>query len=610
MRATWTSLPMSAVAVYFTLTLASNIFANDDRYAQPRGEDYYGVRYAVNNEPIPSEKILDDLGRFEIPSFINLTIEQDESECWVIDQVPAPGTIITGNGQTVVQLKYTCGQNDEYWARLPIDLVDVTPPEINVDITSNGTPHISFGGVLRFVAPSAVVPLITTWDACDQQHAKTFLLDGHPYTMGTPISTPGYHSLQITTEDESGNKRDWAGKFEIRPWTSYTAGVVLANFQCEFDQSGQTGIVRAEFLISSNEFDHRDIYLGSLGVMLRKPSGGYYNSEPIRISGGITPGCVRFQDQLAAAEIDECVIAVEIEAIFTPETPNECPTGFDIVGIGLINGDIGFEWGARTNNIVATDPRAAIQSLVPKPHPCGNPQPPPPPPPPPPCQPVETVIDSQNVCNDPWTPLVAPGCGGGDMSYLFAWSLVYGNSKSQVFAQQAAGGGGCTASSQCDASGFQIIIVQLPGCCNCSITFNASATISATASVTGSGWYSGKGIANGSITMTAPCGSGAAIASNMAQVTALISNGSPAPVTNSGSVNCTVNACTGVLSIQSSGHVETEAFAKSTQIPIGEGQSVWLPGKCTAEARLFSSINNISVTGNGTPCEPDPCEEP
>lgn len=147
-RALFTFAQMVSLSLLASVCLGQT---GDEDFANPDGEDIYGPKY--KSEPVPADMsiALNDQCGYELESFINRTIARDGSECWIVHQIPASGTILTGPGEVVVQLQYTCDGFDEYWARLPITLVDITPPEISVNLSSNRTAQVSFGGVTRYV---------------------------------------------------------------------------------------------------------------------------------------------------------------------------------------------------------------------------------------------------------------------------------------------------------------------------------------------------------------------------------------------------------------------------------------------------------------------------
>jgi len=219
---------------------------------------------------VPEEMtaVLDDDGHFVVPSFINATIYRGNQECWVIDQVPAAGTVVTCEQSLTMELLYTCGSGEQRWARLPITLVDVSPPEIDIVIDSSGEPHLSFGGVARYISPVVVLPLLTASDSCAGASFTEITLNGAAYQIGVPIVSSGVQILRATAIDASGNLARLEHVFEIRPRPSHTAAAVVRAIECEVAGDGTT-TVNASLLISSPTFDHRQILFSSVGVLLR-----------------------------------------------------------------------------------------------------------------------------------------------------------------------------------------------------------------------------------------------------------------------------------------------------------------------------------------------------
>lgn len=64
-------------------------------FARPIGEDEYGTVLKIDVVPDELKAALDEESRYVLPSFINATVHHDNQECWVVEQVPAPDTLLS-----------------------------------------------------------------------------------------------------------------------------------------------------------------------------------------------------------------------------------------------------------------------------------------------------------------------------------------------------------------------------------------------------------------------------------------------------------------------------------------------------------------------------------
>lgn len=354
---------------------------------------------------------------------------------------------------------------------------------------------------------TAVVPIITVYDTCDETPVKEYVLNGQPYEFGTPITGAGLYFLNLRAEDASGNENYLSVVFEIRTRPSHTVAAVVENTTCELDQEGVNGTISARILISSAELDHRQFLLSSMRTLLRKADGTYYNTAPIPVKGGITPGCERFRDELAVAEIDDCVIVIEIESNFFSEPPGECPAQLVILGVGVVDGAIAYEWGTATTNVADPQARQTLLDQVEKEDECGESRPPAPLPLPPGCVHIETPIYNPGTCPGAWAPAGAP-CGAGSGTISTAWVNTLINGRSNSVAVGTIATWPCATASMCSAQDTTVLIEQLVGnCCDCVFTYSVNASVTAGASVTGFMSFNGSASANGRMTFTAPCDS-------------------------------------------------------------------------------------------------------
>lgn len=572
-------------------------FAQED-YAEPKGEDEYGETYQVRQVPTEMTAALDGQCGYVIESFIDRTIYRGQEEWWVIEQIPAAGTLVTGPQTVSVQLKHTRDTGEERWASLPITTLDVTPPQIDVLVDSNGEPHTSFGNIQRYVTPVAVLPILMATDACDADPAFEELThNGDPYLIGAAITDVGLHIIQATAIDASGNRSDASVVFEIRARPSRTAASVVQDTQCEIAPDGLSGAISATILISAADFDHRDILLSSVRVMLRGDDGTYLNDVPLPIKGGFPPNCEVFQQHLADAELNECWLAIDIEGAFTHTAAGGCPVGMDIIGATAANGALVLEWGARNLNVADATPQETLMSAVGKPLPCAQPQPPPTAPPTVNCQKVETWIDwPRDICSQLPTIVGQCAASGGDTKAVATPTALQGRSTSTAATDIPTGQSPehCSVDTTgCEVQSGTILLVQMVGnCCNCVIGFNVNASVYAAVRVTGAGsMYGGSATANSDITFTTPCGSGSKSAN--ISISGMSQGPLIAPALGS-PLNCSVNACASWLHVRTSGTVITSANASSSNT---------LNATCTAVAQI-KGIATLSASGAASACPP------
>lgn len=577
------------------------------RYAQPEGEDWYGTQYAARQVPSSVTEVLDEQGHYTIPWFVDLTIFDNQQECWVVAQNPPGGTVVTGPQTVTVCLQYTCGNNEEEYASLLIELKDITPPEVTVIADSTSNPHLSFGGVVRYLTPVVVAPIVTVSDSCDANPGKQITLDGQPYQLGMTVSSVGLHFLNAQVTDASGNSKQLSSVFEVRERPSHPAAAVVESTSCVFSPDGMTGTLHATLLLSAVTFDHLQILPSSVRVLLRNADGTYASTSPVAIKGGIVPGCDIFKDESALMQINLCRIRFEIETQFPAQTPNQPPAQFVIVGAAVSNGALTVEWGAATPNIADATPEQTLLALVNKAAPCGTPQPPPPPPPA--CTRVETIITSPGTCSDPWTAGAAPCASGGAGSSTDCLMHATGNSTSVA---GAPGWGTCSTSSACPpftgqptplTTGRYMFVEQMVGsCCDCMFTISANASVTVTAQAGGSaigyGSFTAFAQATGAVALDSPCGSAD---TNYVVATASESDAGstgPNPDMNMGYIplNCVHYSCTSFLIVSTGARVSTEATATH----LASGAFAYSSVDSTAHV----NINGTATVGPCDPCDP------
>lgn len=491
--------------------------------------------------------------------------------------------------QTVtVRLKHTCGGGEEHWARLPITLIDETPPSISIDLSSNQDSHVSFGGVTRYVSPVVILPLIAATDACDSNPQQQCFLDGEPYQVGTPISDQGLHILDVSVVDASGNVNDVTNVFEVRERPSYTAQARVQSTVCELDPNGQTGVLTTTVLISSANFDHRDILLSSVRMILRASNGRYFHQVPTSIKDAFVVGSNVFQHESAAVSIDDCFVQMTFEAQLAANPTIQCPAALDIIGVGLTNGVISFEWGASALNI--PDPQ-------PYPDPCGDPEPPDPEPPPP-CQEIQTILKNLSACTFPMTFGGPAGCAATSSTMSSARASLSGGGVTATRAVSVCPtAAGCNhPGSSCSATGNAMLVVQLVGdCCNCAISFNAIAKITPVSGNQSAGLNCvGDADADGSFSVDAPCGS-----------VSLSTQYTNCATGCTGALNCTEHSCIGWMISQTSIEVASDAYAFAnctSPLPSTSNCMYW--------AKVLVAVSSFKASTSFAPCPPGDPPDP
>jgi len=572
--------------------------AQTEKYAEPVGEDQYGSVYAVKDSPTVLTVHLDDNGEYILPSFINSTVVREQEQHYVLQQVPVPGTVFTCPQTVNVEIMDTSvvGEPDP-WSTIVVDLVDATPPAVQLELPASTTPHTSFGGVSRYILPTAVIPDLNVMDACDAQPGVDVTLNGQPYQLGFPITEEGLHILQATVTDASGNESFEQAVFEIRPRPSITAAAVVDDVQYEIDDTGQVATLNVSVLVGSADFDPADIRLSSVRMMAVGADGKWLGIPPVPLRDAFDGDCPLLQHEVVGASINDCYAHLEFRAVaLTSELPGP-PVAIDILGAGGTASALAFEWGSRAAG--TPDPNAAntLLGIIDKEEPCGGPQPPDPEPPLP-CEVVETwVIDPPFVCTDDAT-VTGDGaaCNGGGSTNARADTIaVGGSSNAEISAFGALGW--CNSKTECAAAAFTMAQIQMVGdCCNCSITFDLAATVNADASIDGTNWphYEGNASAGGTINMLTPCGNNVAEASAQADEDDTEDSDS-----GTGTVTCSVGSCSGWLIVDSSASLSAEAEADSV---LGEVTT------CQAASTLRTVAPNLNFTTASDPCPPsDDC---
>lgn len=584
--------------------------AQTEKYAEPVGEDQYGSVYAVKDSPTVLTVHLDDNGEYVLPSFINSTVVREQEQHYVLQQVPAPGTVFTCPQTVNVEIMDTSvvGEPDP-WSTIVVDLVDATPPAVQLELPASTTPHTSFGGVSRYVLPTAVIPDLDITDACDAQPGVDVTLNGQPYQLGFPITEEGLHIIQATVTDASGNESFEQAVFEIRPRPSITAAAVVDDVQYEVDDTGQVATLNVSVLVGSADFDPDDIRLSSVRMMAVGADGKWLGIPPVPLRDAFDGDCPLLQHEVVGASINDCYAHLEFRAVaLTSELPGP-PVAIDILGAGGTASALSFEWGSRAAG--TPDPNAAdtLLGIIDKEEPCGDPQPPDPEPPLP-CDAIETFLLNPTTCTVPWTPGPA-GCitGSGSAANATATTLVQGSSLS--FADAPYLGACGPVSATCGTiSGTALLLVQFVGdCCNCSVTSSGSGSVTADAEVSAGpiaflANFTGLAGAGGFIQFTTPC------ATTLASATATVSYSTVPPVATpainpmrvrgtTGPNTCTVPRCTSTMMI-----VTTGAFVNTSATA---GSNSW----CLAEAELTSFISGITAQPTFTNCPPDDgCDDP
>jgi hypothetical protein len=95
MRYSWLKRLHLCACVVLCAVHSPALACDDEKYANPDGQDGYGPRYEALELPSEVHDFLDDEGHYTIPSFIDRTIRDQGQECWVTDQDPPSGTLVS-----------------------------------------------------------------------------------------------------------------------------------------------------------------------------------------------------------------------------------------------------------------------------------------------------------------------------------------------------------------------------------------------------------------------------------------------------------------------------------------------------------------------------------
>jgi len=444
-----------------------------------------------------------------------------------------------------------------------------------VNLVSGDAPHTSFGGVLRYPIGAVVTPIVDVNESCGMHQELT--LNGEPYVHGTPVLDEGLYILTVSAADNAGNHAANTSYFEIRERPSHTAVAVVRDTFCEIDPGGESGFISTTVLVASDLFDHEAILRSSPVLVLQDSDGSFMAHQPAVVSDAL---------------INDCWLELTFDAELTSPDGVVCPSFVNVLGVGLANDQIAFEWGATAPNVADASPDSTLLALINGPGSCEALREPDPEPVVP-CQAIETFHVTSQKCAD-FKPDMTPSClpGSYDRFYSEASTFVQGQATTVAIAN---GNQLCVpATPACPPQiGSGLLAITFSGdCCACSVLYTGSAAVKAWAEIDGDIGYA---LADGHITFSAFCGS--------ITVTATAEAGSllnpPVLFDQDGGLDqqqqlsCTVAGCTSsAMVIGTSAEVVTTSSASN-------GDTV------TSTANLRSFVGTIEVVSTYTTCPPN-----
>jgi len=139
----------------------------EPEYAHPTEDP---ETFELNDYPAePIQAPLEDDGTFVMPNFILAELEDDSTTYWTYYQEPLPGAEFHGPQTITVELQSVNEDGTETrTGRFDLELLDVTPPNVEINLISDGSTFISpSGGHPYFVAPAQVEAEVLVTDAVD-----------------------------------------------------------------------------------------------------------------------------------------------------------------------------------------------------------------------------------------------------------------------------------------------------------------------------------------------------------------------------------------------------------------------------------------------------------
>lgn len=278
---------------------------------------------------------LDASGDYEIPSYLNLTILRDDGSQTVeqtpIDQAPAAGTIVSGEGRTEIFITVQ-DTNTGHLRTAIVDLwtVDVTPPEITIVLAAHPVAQTP-NGMLYFVLPKTVTPSVTATDNTGGPVTLDVTTDETPGAVA--VSEKGIHAVHVVAEDEAGNVSVETVRFQLRDRPVADVRATVDHYS--FTRANGQVTMDATLLVASDDIEVKDLTLGTMTLWLADAEGRWMNTSQIHIEDAYAPGANEFLHNSAKAHYDDSYWTVEFEAVYPAANFPTDPVKLSLTGRGL-----------------------------------------------------------------------------------------------------------------------------------------------------------------------------------------------------------------------------------------------------------------------------------
>lgn len=290
-------------------------------------------------------------GTFEMPDLRQaggpLSLDEAAASASLdIIQDPRPGTVILGPGDIEVSFEAREGDRIVDECSLKLELVDRTPPQVQV---------IGIEPDALFVAPEAVVPMVDVSDSASDVLEIRAFLDGEPYEMGTPIGSVGHHVLTVEAMDASGNLGEGPYlSFEIAPRPRHDAVALVSQYECIEEAEGIVAM-DVQIVLAAEAFDVKDINLYTLNLWALNENAFPLNNSPIRLAGSTDPEGGGYMYETAEAVYQMGFWQLQFRAGFEDEALLACPDLFLVTGGGNRGEDSDFDFEAFSPAVVIAD---------------------------------------------------------------------------------------------------------------------------------------------------------------------------------------------------------------------------------------------------------------
>lgn len=420
----------------------------------------------ASDMPLP----LDAAGDVVVPDFAQWLRNPAYSGPIIFVQNPVAGSVIHGPQAVFVNLTATSAGGRVERARFRLDLLDLTPPVVTVELAATSQQLETPGGTPYFLAPSAVTPVMAVADGCDAEPDYSVIVNGAVHD-GNPINSVGFHTVAVRATDQSGNFASTISVFQISERLKHSARVAVADY---WTVSGSQGIVTAgvEVLVAGEAFASRDIHLGTVALWLTDESGRWLHAQPLTIAGGYAFPDDPFNYATAQATFEDCVWHLTFVADFSAAPLQFAPARIEIAGSGRHFLSEPFDFIVSVPAVISPNPEYDFIDII---NGCGDPPGNPDPQPEPSCSFRFELVDSESGHSnaDDWQ-VCPPLAEGAESSWNHDVDAYPETIDGKGFAIDACQGVSAATSGAALGSGHYKGWFEPPGCCSaCEITVEA-----------------------------------------------------------------------------------------------------------------------------------------